>query len=253
MANTKDKKNVILLAAGAFAVVLAIDFCLIAFTPLRTLIPGYPNAETRRQNVETALMVDSLQIALSRWELYSENLSRALSGQQTISLDSLKTGGKEYMSRNPDRRQDSILRAAVADEALEAEIEKKLRTIPIEGLHFFPPLKGNVSLGYDESSHPAVDIVAAKDQLVCATLEGTVLFAGWNDENGYTVIIQHPGNIVSSYSHCQRILKQKGEKVKAGTAIALAGTTGSSSERPQLHFELWYNGRSLNPTDYIKL
>ena len=245
----------ILLATAAFVLMLAINFGLIAFTPLKTLIPGYPDAEMRRHSVETALRVDSLQLALSRWELYSENLSRVLLGQETISIDSLKASGRDYMGRNSrhkDNREDSLIIEGLIEKARLARIDKNLKALPIEGLHFFPPLKGNVSQGYNESQHPAVDIVASKDQLVCAVLEGTIIFAGWNDENGYTVIIQHAGNIISSYSHCQQMLRQRGEQVKAGSAIALAGTTGTSSKHPQLHFELWYNGRSLNPVDYIK-
>lgn len=244
----------VLLSVAAVVLVMGISFCIIAFTPLRTLIPGYPDAITRQRSVETALRVDSLQMALSRWELYSENLSRVLLGQETINIDSLKAQGPAYMSRKrPDQleKQDSVLKAALQEEARLAKIDKNLKVLPIEGLHFFPPLKGNIALGYT-ASHLAIDIAAAQDELVCAVLGGTIVFAGWSDEDGYTVQIQHSGNILSSYSHCQRLLKQKGEEVKAGTAIALAGTTGSTSKHPQLHFELWYNGKRLNPLDYIK-
>ena len=72
-----------------FVVILGSLYALIALTPLRTTIPGYPDAHFRREAVNNAIKIDSLEIALTRWKLYSENLSRVLSGDNTINLDSL--------------------------------------------------------------------------------------------------------------------------------------------------------------------
>lgn len=73
----------------AFMVVLGSLYCLIAFTPLRTTIPGYPDAHFRKEAVKNAIKIDSLESAITRWKLYSENLSRVLSGESTLNLDSL--------------------------------------------------------------------------------------------------------------------------------------------------------------------
>jgi hypothetical protein len=72
-----------------FVVVLATLYGIIALTPLRTTIPGYPDAHFRREAVENAIKIDSLESAIMRWKLYSENLSRVLSGDTTLNLDSL--------------------------------------------------------------------------------------------------------------------------------------------------------------------
>jgi len=76
-------------AITAFVVILGGLYCLIAFTPLRTTIPGYPDARFRREAVNNAIKIDSLESTITRWKLYSENLSRVLSGDSTINLDSL--------------------------------------------------------------------------------------------------------------------------------------------------------------------
>lgn len=73
----------------AFVVVLGGLYCLISFTPLRTTIPGYPNAHFRKEAVKNAIKIDSLESAITRWKLYSENLSRVLAGDKTLNLDSL--------------------------------------------------------------------------------------------------------------------------------------------------------------------
>ena len=72
-----------------FVVVLGSLYALVAFTPLRTTIPGYPDAHFRRVAVDNAIKIDSLESALTRWKLYSENLSRVLAGDTTINIDSL--------------------------------------------------------------------------------------------------------------------------------------------------------------------
>ncbi len=72
-----------------FVVLLGSLYALIALTPLRTTIPGYPDAHFRREAVNNAIKIDSLESAITRWKLYSENLSRVLSGDNTLNLDSL--------------------------------------------------------------------------------------------------------------------------------------------------------------------
>ena len=87
--------GMVLTGITAFVVVLGSLYALIALTPLRTTIPGYPDAHFRRQAVENAIKIDSLESALTRWKLYSENLSRVLSGDTTINIDSLLVSENE--------------------------------------------------------------------------------------------------------------------------------------------------------------
>lgn len=100
-----------------FVIVVVMVFCLIAFTPLRTVIPGYPDAGFRKQAIENAIKIDSLESIITRWELYSENLSRVLAGEETISLDSLvKDNSTKYLKKVSSEvvaKQDSLLRHQV--------------------------------------------------------------------------------------------------------------------------------------------
>ena len=67
----------------------AIIFCLIAFTPVRTFIPGYPDARTKRAAIQNAIRIDSLESVIYRWELYSENLRRVVEGEEPLKIDSI--------------------------------------------------------------------------------------------------------------------------------------------------------------------
>ncbi len=243
-------------AVVSFLVVLtAIIYSIIAFTPARTFIPGYPDAHSKRAAIQNAMRIDSLENVIYRWELYSENLRRVVEGEEPLKIDSLINSGNGAKATDQElaelARKDSLLRMHVREEEQFGISDRDKRNLPIEGLHFFTPLKGVVSQGYDSAIHPYIDITAPAGSVVKATLDGTVISAGWTDESGHTIQIQHDGDIISIYKHNEKLLKKTGDKVTAGTPIALIGGTGSTSTGEHLHFELWYKGESVDPTKYI--
>ena len=236
-------------------VLCAAIYSLVAFTPIRTFIPGYPDSQTKRAAIQNAIKIDSLESIIYRWELYSENLRRVVEGEQPVNVDSLiainrqqKEAAKsaEYLNR-----QDSLLRKEVMEEEMFDISSRRQRNLPIEGMSFFVPLKGVISQGYDPVIHPYLDITAPKGSIVNAIADGTVIFDGWSEDAGYTIHIQHNGDIVSIYKHNEKLLKKTGDKVKAGTPIAMIGSTGLLSTGDHLHFELWHKGENLDPTNYI--
>lgn len=242
-------------AVTVIVVTIATIFCVIAFTPIRTLIPGYPDARSKHDAIKNAITIDSLENVLTKWELYSENLRRVVDGQEPLKIDSLMEVRKNPAAEAGDSRElaekDSLLRKEVADEDRFDIKPGSARTLPIEGMHFFTPLKGVVSQGYDKTLHPYIDITAPGNSVVMSVLDGTVISAGWNDTEGYTIRIQHEGDIISVYKHNQKLLKETGDKVTAGTPIAVLGGTGSTSDGDHLHFELWHKGEAVDPTKYI--
>ena len=236
-------------------VLCAAIYSTIAFTPIRTFIPGYPDARSKRAAIQNAITIDSLENVIFRWELYSENLRRAVEGVEPVKIDSLiKTQKSRATALDMETiaRQDSLLREHVKEEEQFGMSDRGRRDLPIEGLHFFAPLKGVVSQGYDAALHPYIDIAAPEGSVVKATLDGTVIFAGWSDETGYTIQIQHDGDIVSIYKHNDKLLKKTGDKVTAGSPIALVGNTGELTTGDHLLFELWHKGKTVDPTLYIK-
>lgn len=229
-------------------------YALIVFTPLRHTVPGYPDASFRRQAITNAIKIDSLETAMTRWQMYSENISRVLAGEQTLQLDSIiRSGSTAYLERENEKYllQDSLLRERVRKEEAFGVSGGTQRHLPIEGMHFFTPLKGVISNGYDIATHPAVDITAPAGTVIKAVLDGTVVFAGWSDEFGYTISVQHEGELISTYKHNSKLLKKTGNRVSAGTPIAQVGNTGSLTTGDHLHFELWYKGEAVNPVKYI--
>lgn len=249
------RTSLVITLTSAFVLLCGIIYCLIAFTPVRTFIPGYPDARTKRAAVQNAMKADSLESVIFKWELYSENLRRVLEGDKAVNIDSLITASQQEAEAVKDpkylQQRDSLLRKEVQQEEMFELSGRSTRNLPIEGMHFFTPLKGVITQGYDPAIHPFVDIAAPEGTAVNAIADGTVIFTGWSEETGYTIQIQHAADIVSIYKHNDKLVKKIGDKVKAGTPIALVGSTGSITTGSHLHFELWYKGESIDPTNHI--
>ena len=231
-------------------------YCVIAYTPVRTFIPGYPDAHSKRAAIQNAIRIDSLENVIYRWERYSENLRRVVEGEEPLKIDSLINAVQTARADAPDAaellKKDSLLRENVKEEEEFGISARGKRDLPIEGLHFFTPLKGVVSQGYDANIHPYIDITAPEGSVVKAVMDGTVIFSGWSEDAGITSQIQHESDIVSIYKHNEKLLKKVGDKVTAGSPIALVGNTGSQTTGTHLHFELWHKGETVDPTLYIK-
>ena len=245
--------NFLVTSVTVLVCVTAIFFSIIAFTPVRTFIPGYPDSNAKRAAIQNAILADSLENRMKIWEIYAVNLRKVISGEEPMRIDSLISLGRttDFSASDMAIKQDSLLRQQVREEEQFEISGQKDRLLPIEGMHFFSPLKGVISQGYDDIVHPYIDITAPANSVVKAVLDGTVIFAGWNDASGYTIQLQHSNDIVTIYKHNQKLLKKTGDKVSAGSSIALVGSTGSLSTGDHLHFELWYKGTAVDPTKYI--
>ena len=122
------------------------------------------------------------------------------------------------------------------------------------------PTSGNISSRYGARSHPVydeprfhsgLDISAPHGTDVKATADGVVAFAGRTDGGGIVVVIEHGYGFRTAYAHNSKTLVQIGQHIKRGDAIALSGSTGTSTG-PHLHYEVWKNGQHVNPADYLE-
>ena len=243
------------LIAGAVAAVIAIlliGAAILAFTPLKKLIPGYPDEYSRQMAVRNAIRIDSLENEIMKCDIYTTNLRLVLSSEEPLPLDSLLLSPSELSSEDLEalKASDEKLRAEVL-EAERFDISGRDRNLPLEGIDFFSPLKGEVTVPFDASRHPMVEIEAEEGAMVMAVLDGTVLYSGFDPEEGYTIIIAHKGDIMSVYRYNASALKTPGTKVKAGTPIATVGGARPLSAAPGLGFELWSGGERVDPSKYI--
>lgn len=104
----------------------------------------------------------------------------------------------------------------------------------------------NLSTGPLGRKHTGIDIAAPTDTPVKAAADGIVIFVGWTEDLGHLILIQHDSVFSTRYGHNSRVLVHQGEKVRRGQTIAFVGSSGRSSA-PHLHFEIWKDGRPVNP------
>ena len=84
-----------------------------------------------------------------------------------------------------------------------------------------------------------------------SVLEGTVVYAAFTFDYGWVIQVQHENDYISIYKNNIRLLKGAGEHVKAGESIAITGDDQNLSERKHFYFEIWNQGKPVNPQDVI--
>ncbi len=247
--------NLIAFVGLILMVLVAIIYSLIAYTPVREWIPGYPDATMRHHIRQNAIMVDSLKYEQAVRDQYFRNLNRIISGEYPEEYLNDTTGMAEVQAINfPRSASDSILRQQVEAEeqfrlsALESQqLERNLHD-----MHFFTPVNGIVTRSFNPvEGHFGVDLVAAPNEVVKAALDGTVTMSTWTLETGYVLQIQHDNELMTVYKHNATLFKSVGQKVLAGDAIAIVGNSGELTTGPHLHFEIWHDRVPLNPLEYI--
>jgi murein DD-endopeptidase MepM/ murein hydrolase activator NlpD len=98
--------------------------------------------------------------------------------------------------------------------------------------------------------HPAIDISAPIGQPVQAPADGVVLRAGRIGGLGKAVYISHGFGITTRYGHLSRIDVEPGQHIERGQEIGAVGSTGRSTGH-HLHYEVWLDGKPVNPLGYI--
>ncbi|MBA3901317.1 MAG: M23 family metallopeptidase [Bacteroidetes bacterium] len=249
--------NVFILVGTMFIVLVTLVISFVAFTPIREFIPGYADVNLRRSALQVVLKTDSIEQEVKTKNYYLNVLANILEGNippeplvHYMNNDSL-INHSLMLTRS---KEDSILRAQIEsqDRYSLSVSDEKSRVKTISSFFFFSPINGTVTSSFNaQEGHYGTDIVAAENEVVKATLNGTVVFSSWTTDSGYVIQIQHENNLISLYKHNSVVLKKVGEHVKAGEVIAIIGNSGEYTTGPHLHFELWYNGIAINPQDYI--
>jgi murein DD-endopeptidase MepM/ murein hydrolase activator NlpD len=118
---------------------------------------------------------------------------------------------------------------------------------PASSISLIWPTSGSVIRGFDGSSSKGIDIAAPAGTPVVAAAGGTVVYAG-NGLRGYgnLLILKHNAEYLTAYAHNRALLVKEGETVAQGQKIAEIGDTDTN--RVMLHFELRYQGRSIDPS-----
>ena len=122
------------------------------------------------------------------------------------------------------------------------------------------PVDGQVSSSYGYRLHPktgardfhsGMDIAADPGLPVKATADGIVSYAGWSGGSGNLVALEHGFGFSTFFAHNRLVAVNVGQKVKRGDILGYVGSTGNSTG-PHLHYEVWKEGKALDPITFIE-
>lgn len=247
--------NVFVVVTSAAILITFITTFIIAFTPLREYIPGYASNKLKRDATELAIKSDSLSYALNKNEAYITSIKKVLTGNLEfvkLNKDSI-VASKTEISKKIDLQPstaDLQLRQQVAHEDKYNLFEKAIAKV---NSVLFPPAKGVITQKFSlKNKHFGVDIALTKNTPIKAILNGTIIFSEWTPFSGNVLILRHNNGFISVYKQLASLTKSQGDIVKTGEVIALAGSSGQESSGIHLHFELWKDGYSIDPNQFIE-
>ncbi|MEJ5055136.1 M23 family metallopeptidase [Sphingobacterium sp. MYb382] len=157
----------------------------------------------------------------------------------------------------PIEKEDNVTELSMFYDKQLKMLETKLENMPLGTPHPGPITS---SFGYRQNPfgrrsvdrHAGVDLKGNVGDLVKATANGKVIYAGYQSDYGHFVKVQHSNGYETRYAHLLRPKVKAGQRVEAGDVVGLLGTSGRSTG-PHIHYEILLNDRKINPEKYFWL
>ena len=250
--------KLLVITASGFLAIFIFSLFLSKTLLAKWFDPKHAQMEANQRLYELALKVDSLALEVDRKDRFILNFQRILSGDtssgfvdpaQALKDDNQQVKAVGNMKLNAS---DSLFRKEFEQSEYSMVTLASGKYRELQEMFFFSPITGLISDKYDvKKGHFGVDVVAKANEPVKCVADGTVVMASWTQDSGYVIAVQHRANLVSVYKHNAELLKKVGSFVNAGDIISIVGNSGEMTDGPHLHFELWYNGNSLNPEEFV--
>lgn len=233
-------------------IIFVVLLLLVAYTPLLDVMPGYrTNAgRSREMLIKSIVRIDSLERKVNDLINYNENRILVVRGKtpalQSVQNDTLNRA-KDFVAPS---HEDSLFRQKMETNEnyrLNASIQGQMAQ---DSFGAVAPMSGIISEKFNSKDLLGVRISGAKETQVSAIADGVVLLNEWSPEKGHCVVVQHNNNFVSIYRGLLSVLVSKGVQVKGAQAIGVAGGDKEGANSI-LEFELWRDGKVVNPELYI--
>lgn len=230
-------------------------------------------AQLRLLNSQT----DQMQVVMNDLTQRDDNLYRVLFGAEPIPL-AVRQGATRKMvyydeiasMTNSQLAAELTLKVDVLEKEIYTQAKSydeiiamaKSQEVRMENMPAIQPVMNKdlkrVASGYGwrvdpvyhtKKFHDGMDFTAPVGTDIYATGNARVVFVGWKQGYGNTVILDHGYGYQTLYAHLHKALVRPGQSVKRADVIALVGNTGKSTG-PHLHYEVHRNGRPVDPRNY---
>ena len=230
--------------------VLAWLFLIFIFsiTPLKDFLFVIDNSELKTQREKIQLLQNRVESLTSQLQTVASTNERIKYAMMLAKKDSIQSNDPLYDSlRKPINKKIKIggdIFTAVNDliEKIFQSDEKS------KSFYLTEPVTGVITREYSPSDgHMGIDYGVKSGSPVYASAGGLVIFAEYTMDSGYMIMIQHDKNFISIYKHCSTLIKKVRDIISTGELIALSGNSGKNTTGPHLHFEIWQNGKPIDP------
>jgi len=227
---------------------------LIFATPISRYLPGYGESGNRSNIIQESMRADSLVQQVDLQEGYIDIIKGIITGKMNpdsiASLDSIALKQRAKILMEKSRRETEFVEKFEKDEKYNlASIDTK----PTENSYiFFRPTRGVISSSFNMSEQQfGIYLITSPNESVMSVLGGTVVYAAFTFDYGWVIQVQHENNYLSIYKNNTRLMKKAGDDVKAGECIAITGDATGKKAGSQFYFELWKQGKPIDPEEVI--
>ncbi|GHU00257.1 hypothetical protein FACS1894186_0390 [Alphaproteobacteria bacterium] len=197
----------------------------------------------RKFEIPAALLLSANKLPADAKLMGGQKLTIPLYAQGAKPAQAQTAAKETAPAEAPAKKKQAVIRVA----ALPRPDER-------EGGAFAWPVKGKVIGPFGAvakgQNNDGINIAAAFGTGVRASENGVVAFAGQIASFGNLVLVKHSDGFITAYGHNDKVLAKKGETVKKGQVIALAGSSGGV-DAPQVHFEIRKGTRAVDPLKYL--
>ncbi|MEN8256552.1 MAG: M23 family metallopeptidase [Thermodesulfobacteriota bacterium] len=201
-------------------------------------------------NVKSSEREELLNNALSELKSRSEIVESILKtvGIKTSVKENSKHSGGPFKPLTGDSYEDLLFKF---DHSLDI-----IKSVPLG-----PPVLGSITSLYGRridpinekvAFHSGIDISDKTGTEIITTAHGKIVDKGYTEGNGNYVVVGHGKGFKTRYLHMKKSLVEKNQQVKRGQVIGLVGNSGRSTG-PHLHYEILYNGKSVNPLKFVRV
>ena len=242
-------KSILAVVFGYSFFVFVVTITILAFTPAKDWIFLLENEELTIQAERITELEKEVMMLTTNLNAISASNKKLNFAMILAGIDSLDSTAAIYDSLKVDNEElpfgGALLKPVkkILENLFQKNDPSPFLLNPTLGvvINFF-----NVSKG-----HFGIDYAVKEGTPVYASAGGLVLFSGFNAEDGNMIMIQHQRNIITIYKHCSMLVKQSRDFVSQGELIAFSGNSGYNSTGNHLHFEVWHEGKAVDPSEFL--
>lgn len=230
--------------------IILLTTIILGITPLKNLVFHFDNQELKVQAEKTVELEAKIRFLTKELETIVSTNKKLKYAFLLATNDSLDTNSAPYDSLKYEPNKN-LPYGGNLFYIFSRSIKKYFQDESVIANYFIKPSKGIIINEFNpQEGHFGIDFAVSAGSPISAAQGGLVIFADFTIDDGHKIIIQHK-DFITVYKHCSSLTKDERDIVVQGELIGLSGNSGNNTTGPHLHFEIWKDGKPINPKEYF--